>query len=65
MGWVGPQDLKVCPIGQIDITRVQIRIQPYNELDKPDLNPTCLWVGLDPQGPNWVELSRVGPQCQN
>ena len=43
---IGPQD----PIGSTS-KRVQIPVQPYNVLNKPDLNLTHFWVGLGPQGP--------------
>ena len=65
-GWVGSG----WPLGskngsnrvRLAANRVQIWIQPYNVLNKPDLNPNSGWVGLGPQGPNsgWVRLGWLG-----
>ena len=66
-GWVGsgwPSGSKNGS-NRVGLASERIRIQPYNVLDKPNLNPTHFWVWLGPQGSIWVELGLVGPQGQN
>ena len=55
-GQVGPQDPEMGPIRS-----TSKRVQHYNVLNKPDLDPTRFWVG--PSGSNG--LSQVWPKGQN
>ena len=52
---------------RLALNRVQIWIQSYNVLNKPDLNPTrpTFGSGWALRVQNQVELGRVGPQGQN
>ena len=53
-------------MGQVDLKEgVKIWVQPYNVLNKSDLNRPVFGSGWTLKVQNLVELSWVGPQVQN